>query len=141
MWVMGWITGESHMSDDIGYRRVTDESEISHIRVTNGLHMGRTGVQNGLQMGERWIICGSWVRLQMGHSLLHMVLKYVINMSHMSHTLVKLPNTTFLIFSKLNHFWIYHKSVTFRIRKINVVFDQSEDVTCHKVVFYTSASE
>ncbi len=63
----------------------------------------------------------------MSHTSLHMGLRWVTNGSCMCHTLVSLPNTTFLIFFlKLNKLWPRHYSTTLQTRKMNVIFDQSE---------------
>ncbi len=105
---------------------VTDGSYKSHVCQTL-LHMGLKWIKGGLYMGVRWVTNGS----------------------HITHTLVALSNTTFLIFfSKLTNLWIRHNLATLRIQKINIIFDQSAEsntvvsltigfVNSHKMVFWT----
>ncbi len=77
-------------------------------------------------MGFRWIT--GWVMHEsyMGHT----------RESQFSHTLVTFSNATFLIFSKLVNLWLCHNLATLRIRKMNIVFDQSEE--SNPVLFLTS---
>ncbi len=79
--------------------------------VTYGFKMNHT-------VGCLWIVYGS----RMSH-------KWVTYESLISHTLVTLLNTTFLIFfSKLINLWSCHNPATLRIRKMNLIFDQTNEI-------------
>ncbi len=102
---------------------------IGYIWVTDELHVGRTWITEwvirrlfkdtshiGHGLGYKYIIN----ELHIGPTLIHNG-----NGSRMSHVLVKL--TTFLIFSKLINLLSRHNPATLRKRKMNVIFDQSEE--------------
>ncbi len=114
--VKGWVTDWSQMSH-IGHIWIKDVSQDRLQR---------------LQIGQRWITYGSRSCVTDGSYISHMWVKHcflwVSNESQMNHTLIKLSNITFLIFfSKLINFWPRHNFATLWVRKMNVIFDQSEE--------------
>ncbi len=120
-----WVSRRSHMSQrwngsqdrlHIGQRWITHEwlvvLQIDHTWVT----CGQTLLHIGLRWTMEWVINGL------------MGLRWVTNGSHKNHTLDTLSNTTFLIFfSTLINLWPRHNFATIRKRKMNVIFDQSEE--------------
>ncbi len=75
-------------------------------------------------MGHEWVTCGSNTygsnESHDGLQMDRMGLRWVTIGSYMSHTVVTLSNTTFLIFSKLTNLWPRNN--------FNVIFDQSEEI-------------
>ncbi len=115
-----WVKDWSHMGHRTSYRLVTHESRMGRGRITDESYMSHAA-ETLLLMGIRWIMGSVKDGLYMG-------LRWVTYESQTSLTLIILSNTTFLtLFSKLTNLWPLHNCATLRIRKMNVIFDQSEE--------------
>ncbi len=112
-----WINDGSRMYHSMGYKWIIGESQIGHIWVTlsyRWVTYGSHMVTYGSQESQKWVTYESSVTLL---------------------------NTTFHI-SKFTKLWPGHNFATFRIRKINLIFEQSEESNpVAFIVSYCDASQ